>query len=107
VSVQRRSIASIVSIAVAAALSLGAFACGGKPSAADCDKLVKHIIDLEAAEAGGGAVPAEQRADLEQRKKSVFQAVGTTYCRDEMSASQVSCGLEAKTLGELSTKCES
>lgn len=100
---KRRFIACIASLVAAAALS----ACGGKPSASDCEKLVKHIIDLEAAEAGGGAVAPEQRADLEQRKKSVFQAVGTTYCRDEMSSSQVACGLEARTLAELSTKCES
>jgi hypothetical protein len=80
--------------------------CGSTPSASDCDKLVRHIIDLEAAEGGAGAVPADQKAELEQRKKSVFQSVGTAYCRDEMSVGQVECALEAKSLTELSTKCE-
>jgi len=89
----------------AGALLLAA-GCAGKPSAADCDKVVRHIIDLEAAEAGGGAVPPEQRAELEQRKKSVFQSVGTTYCRDDMSVDQVKCALGAKTMTELSQKCD-
>jgi len=93
-----------LSIALAAAMSLAA--CGGKPSESECEKLVRHVIELEAAEAGGGAAPAAQRPELEQRKKSVFQAVGTGYCRDEMSVEQVTCGLEAKNLAELSTKCE-
>lgn len=94
-------------VLLAACCLAGPLGCGGKPSASDCDKLVRHIIDLEAAEGGASGVPAAQRADLEQRKKSVFQAVGTSYCRDEMSASQVECGLAAKSLTELSTACES
>lgn len=99
--------ASVVALVLAAALCLaGASGCGGKPSPSECDRLLRHIIDLEAAEAGGGAVPADQRAELEQRKKAVFQAVGTSYCRDEMSSAQVSCALEAKTLTELSAKCQ-
>ena len=91
-----------------AAALLAAFAlagCGGGPSDSECEKVLKHVIELEAAEAGGGAVPADQRADLEQRKKSVFQAIGISYCRDEMTAAQVECALAARTLSELSAKC--
>jgi len=107
VSAKRPSAASLASAALLAALSLaGAPACGNKPSASDCDKVVRHLVDLEAAEAGGGSVPANQKAELEQRKRAVFQAVGTTYCTDEMSADQVKCALEAKTLAELSEKCD-
>lgn len=101
-SVKRRS--ALSALALAAALLIAG--CRSKPSAGDCDNLVRHIIDLEAAEAGGAAVPADQKAELEQRKKSVFQAVGTTYCRDEMSVAQVKCALDAKNLTELSEKCE-
>jgi hypothetical protein len=93
--------------ALAAALALAGAACGGKPSASECDKVLRHIIDLEAADSGSGAVPPDQRAEVEQRKKSVLQSVGTAYCRDEMSSAQVRCALEAKTLAELSSKCES
>jgi hypothetical protein len=95
-----------ISRAFAAALALAATACGNAASASDCDKAVRHIIDLEAAEAGAGAVPPDQRAELEQRKQSVFKAVGTSYCRDEMSAEQVQCALEAKSLAELGQKCD-
>jgi hypothetical protein len=101
--VKPRSVLSAVSAAVAALFLAG---CGSKPSASDCDKVVRHIIDLEAAEAGAGALPASQKAELEQRKKSVFQTVGTTYCRDEMSVDQVRCALGSRNLTELSEKCD-
>jgi hypothetical protein len=94
---------SVLSVLAALAVSAG---CGNKPSAADCDKAVRHIIDLEAAEGGGGAAPAAQKAELEQRKKSVFQAVGTGYCRDQMSVDQVKCALASKSLTELSANCD-
>lgn len=92
-----------VSFALVAALAAG---CGSKPSDSDCDKLVRHLIDLETAEAGGAAVPADQKAELEQRKKSVFQSVGTGYCKKEMSMDQVKCALASKSLTELSEKCD-
>jgi hypothetical protein len=101
VSVKR--LTQSVSFALVAALAAG---CGNKPSGSDCDKVVRHIIDLEAAEAGGAAVPADQKAELEQRKKSVFQSVGTDYCKNEMSMDQVKCALDSKSLTELSEKCD-
>ena len=97
---------SPISSLLLAGACLLAGGCRSKPSAEDCDKVVRHIIDLEAADAGGGAVPAEQKAELEQRKRSVFQAVGTSYCRDEMSVDQVECALAARTLTELGQKCD-
>ncbi|HKE16976.1 MAG TPA: hypothetical protein VKB80_19015 [Kofleriaceae bacterium] len=93
-------------LALAAALSLAGAACQGKPSAGECDRVMRHVVDLEAADSGAGAVPPDQRAELEARKKSVLQSIGTQYCRDEMSTAQVKCALEAKTLAELSEKCE-
>ena len=102
----KRTASSLLASALFAALALASSACGKKPSEEECDKLVHHIIDLEAAQAGGGAVPANQKADAEQRKTSVFKAVGTKYCRDEMPVEQVRCALEATNLAELSAKCE-
>jgi hypothetical protein len=102
----KRLASSLLASALVAALALTSLACSKKPSEEECEKLVRHIIELEAAEAGGGAVPADQRADAEQRKKSVFKAVGTKYCVDDMPVEQVHCALEAKNLAELSAKCE-
>lgn len=102
----KRSVSSVLASALFAALALTSSACSEKPSEEECEKLVRHIIELEAAEAGGGAVPADQKADAEQRKKGVFKAVGTKYCRDDMPVAQVKCALEARNLAELSAKCE-
>jgi hypothetical protein len=101
----KRLASSILAAALLAGLSL-TVGCGNKPSEEDCDKLVRHIIDLEAAEAGGGALPADQRGELEQRKKTVLKSVGTKYCRDDMPMEQVRCALEAKNLAELASKCD-
>lgn len=105
----KHSALSTACAALVAALSLaGAPACGNKPSEGDCDKVVRHIIDLEATESGAAAAAASQKAEVEQRKKAVFNSLGTarTYCRDEMSMDQVRCALGAKTMAELSSKCE-
>ena len=102
----KRSASSLLASALVSALALTSSACSKKPSEEECEKLVRHIIELEAAGAGGGAVAADQKADAEQRKKSVFKAVGTKYCVDDMPVEQVRCALEAKNLAELSTKCE-
>lgn len=102
----KRSASSLLVSALVSALALASSACSKKPSEEECEKVVRHIIELEAAEAGGNAVPADQKADAEQRKKSVFKAVGTKYCMDEMPVEQVRCALEAKNLAELSAKCE-
>jgi hypothetical protein len=100
--VKLRFASTAVCAALLAALGSG---CGGGPSDSECEKVVRHVIELEAAEAGGGAVPADQKPELEQRKKAVFQAIGITYCRDEMTSAQAECALSARTLSELSAKC--
>lgn len=80
-------------------------ACGSGPSKGDCEKLRDHLIDLEAAAAGGGAVEADQRAELEDQKKAIRKVVGLDYCLEDMTADQVKCGLKARSLEELDQVC--
>ena len=47
--------------------------CGDKPGKEDCERSVRHVIDLEANEAGAGGLSPAQKAELEQRKKQVIQ----------------------------------
>jgi hypothetical protein len=101
-----RSILNPAAILGLATALLASTACGGGPSTADCEKVVRHIVDLEAAEAGAAATQPAQKAELEQRKKAVFQSVGTRYCLDEMPVAQVECALKARTLAELATTCD-
>jgi hypothetical protein len=88
------------------ALLLASAACGNKPSKGQCEKLVEHMVELEAAAAGGGAMPADQKADLEQQKKKVRESVGLDFCLNDMSVDQVECGLKARSLEELDKTCE-
>ena len=87
-------------------LALSASACSEKPSKSDCEKLVRHLVDLEAAESGGGAVPADKKADAEAQKKKVYDVVGLGYCMDKLSVEQVECGLKARTLEDISRTCD-
>lgn len=93
--------ASLLSIAL-----LTGAACGDRPSKGDCEKLLEHLVDLEAAAAGGGAMPPDQKAQLDQQKKKVRDAVGLDFCLDEMSTDQVECGLKARSLEELGKTCD-
>lgn len=80
-------------------------ACGKTPSKGDCEKLLEHLVELEAAAAGGGAMPADQKGELEQQKKKVRESVGLDFCRKDMSVDQVECGLKARSLDELDKTC--
>jgi hypothetical protein len=96
-------------LAAAAALSLlalSASACGNKPSKGDCEKLVHHLIELEASESGGAAVPSDKKADADAQKKKVYDAVGLDYCLKDLSVDQVQCGLKAKSLEDISKTCD-
>jgi hypothetical protein len=95
----------LATVAAALALALTGVACGNKPSRGDCEKLVRHLVDLESGESGASAVPADKKAEVEQQKKKVFDAVGLDYCLKDLSVEQVNCGLKAKTLEEISTTC--
>ena len=87
-------------------LALSASACSEKPSKGDCEKLVRHLIDLEAAETGASAVPADKKTDADAQKKKVYDAVGLGYCMEKLSVEQVNCGLKAKTLEDISRTCD-
>ena len=80
-------------------------ACGKSPSKGDCEKLIEHLVELEAAAAGGGAMPADQKGELDQQKKKVQSSVGLDFCLKDMSVDQVECGLKARSLEELDKSC--
>jgi len=87
----------------------GATACGNAPSKGDCEKLLDHLVELEAAASGGGAMPADQKGgkgELDQQKKKVRESIGLDFCVDKMSADQVECGLKARSLEELDKSCD-
>lgn len=90
---------------LSALLLLAGAACGNAPSKGECEKLLEHLVELEAAAAGGGAMPADQKAELEQQKKKVQGEVGLDFCLKEMSVDQVECGLKARSLDELDKTC--
>ena len=87
-------------------LALAATACSSKPSKGDCEKLVRHLVDLEAAESGGAAVPADKKPDADAQKKKVYDAVGLDYCMNDLSVDQVQCGLKARSLEDLARTCD-
>jgi hypothetical protein len=94
------------SLLTASLLLGGAAGCGNAPSKGDCEKLIEHLVELEAAAAGGGAMPAAHKGELEQQKKKVRESVGLDFCRKEMSKDQLECGLKARTLEELDKSCD-
>lgn len=91
---------------LAVALPLTAAGCGSKPSKSECEKLVRHLIDLEAAESGVSAVPNDKKGDVEQQKKKVYDNVGLDYCMKDLSVDQVNCGLKAKSLADITATCD-
>jgi hypothetical protein len=81
--------------------------CGNAPSKGECEKLLEHLVELEAA-AGGAAAAADPKApkgELEQQKKKVRESVGLDFCLKDLSKDQLECGLKARSLEELKT-CE-
>ena len=87
-------------------LLAGAAGCGKTPSKGECEKLLDHLVELEAAAAGGGAMPADQKGALDQQKKKVRESVGLDFCRKDLSVDQLECGLKARTLEELDKSCD-
>lgn len=90
-------------LAVLFAISAG---CGNAPSKSECEKLIDHLVELEAAAGGSGAMPAEQKGELEQQKKKVRDSVGLDFCLKDLSKEQLECGLKAPTLVELDKTCD-
>lgn len=80
--------------------------CGNAPSKGDCEKLLEHLVELEAAAGGAAAAdPKAPKGELDQQKKKVRESVGLDFCLKELSKGQLECGLKAKSLEELKT-CE-
>lgn len=81
----------------------GAPACGSAPSKADCEKLLDHLIELQAKAGGaGGELSAEAKDALEKQKKQVVEfAAGQKFietCTQKTPKDVVDCGLGAKDL---------
>jgi hypothetical protein len=84
------------------ATALLAGACGKGPSEAECDQLLAHIVELEVAATGGAA---GDKATLDAQRAKVAASVHKDFhgtCLKELPKAQVTCGLAAKTLEELS-----
>lgn len=91
--------------AACAALAVG---CSNAPSSDQCEKVVRHVIDLE-AESAGGSTTGGDKAILDKQKTKVWDAVSKgamSFCQDQMSVEQVKCGLKARSLAELSKTCD-
>jgi hypothetical protein len=103
----RRFAASALGLALA--LVLGAAAgCGNAPSKDQCNRLLEHLIDLEAQKGGGKAVTDEMKADLAKQKKQIVDYVHDKYmeeCRDKVVKAGVECALTAKDDAALA-KCD-
>lgn len=86
-------------IALCAVLSS---ACSDKPSEADCDRLVEHMIDLELQAAEVSADESDEtrakiEADVGERSRRA--------CLDNLPMSQVECGLAAETVADIA-RCD-
>jgi hypothetical protein len=88
---------------LSAVLLTGA-ACGKTPSKGECEKLLEHLVELEAAAAGAGAM--SDKGELDQQKKKVKDSIGLDFCLKDMSVDQVECGLKARSLEELDKTCD-
>jgi hypothetical protein len=78
-------------------------ACSDAPSKADCEKLLDHLIELQARAGGGsGEMSAEAKDALDKQKKQVIEfAAGQKFietCTQKTPKKVVECGLGAKDL---------
>ncbi|MBP6630874.1 MAG: hypothetical protein KBG28_02090 [Kofleriaceae bacterium] len=98
--------ASVLASSLALVTLLAAAAgCGADaPSAAQCGKLLDHLVELEIGAAGGGkGLTPEMQADLGKQKAAVLEAKGpefTKKCSKEMPGPTVHCMLAAKSIDE-------
>jgi hypothetical protein len=76
--------------------------CSDAPSKADCEKLLDHLIELQAKAGGSGELTAEAKDSLEKQKKQVVEfATGQKFietCTEKTPKKVVECGLAAKDL---------
>jgi hypothetical protein len=103
-SAPMRGVPSALALALSLALGFGLTACSKGPSASQCDELLEHMISLEADSAGGKAATPEQKKALEEQKSKMREHLVedfTSYCREQLPASQVACALEARSLEQI------
>jgi tetratricopeptide (TPR) repeat protein len=91
---------SLIRLVAGTALALAA--CSKTPSKAQCEELLTHLIDLEAAAGGaGGKVPDELKAEVEKQKKAIREyAINQKFmdtCTHKTPKKVVECGIAAKT----------
>ena len=80
-----------------------ASACSDAPSKSDCEKLLDHMIEIQAkAGGGGGEMSDEAKAALEKQRKAVVEfAAGQKFietCTEKTPKKVVECGLAARDL---------
>jgi hypothetical protein len=78
--------------------------CGDRPSTGDCDKLLVHMIKLDAEAAGAGDVTPEVAADLAQQQKDLAAEARKSFikqCNENTATKYVSCALSKKTKAAL------
>lgn len=83
-------------------------ACGDEPSKDQCQRLLDHMVSLEAQAGGSGEVTSEMKEALEAQKKEVkadLEEDFMTYCLEQLPLAQVECALEARDL-EAVSKCD-
>jgi hypothetical protein len=70
--------------------------CSDAPSAADCERLLDHVVELELAAPGAPKDPGPRQKLVDQVRKDFLST-----CAKELRKAQVACALEAKQGAEL------
>jgi hypothetical protein len=89
-----------VAITMASFLVVG---CGDKPTDAECEDYLSHMIDLEVT-----AKNPEMKADHPKQKASVRKSIGAVVmkeCQKTLPGEQVRCAIKASSMADVA-KCE-
>jgi hypothetical protein len=92
---------ALVPLALVVGMAAG---CADRASKGDCEKLLTHMIKLDAEEAGAEGTTPEVAADLEQQQKDLAKDARDSFikqCRDNTAPKYVSCALQKKTKAAL------
>jgi hypothetical protein len=81
-----------------AALALSA-GCGDKPTQADCEKLLDHVIEIEMSASGSDTLTPDMKADIDKQKRQLRDYLKKQFleqCLDKTPGAVVKCGLKAR-----------
>jgi hypothetical protein len=81
-------------------------ACGDSASTGDCEKLLDHLIKLEARGGGGDKLEGDMGKDIEAAQKELRESVKEEFmeqCKERTPGSFVDCALGKKSIDELGT----